>query len=208
MKTHISSLIAVAMLALPLAGRADDWDGALRGGLLGAAIGAIVGHNSDDISSSVAVPAFAAAGALLGYVWDQNDWGGGYDNDGYHHNDYPYRYSPYGYGYGNAYGRYGYGSGYGYNRYDDYRRPVYRRPDSRDESRSRKRGPSVTGLGNHNLQPGVELVSVPMPLPGGHMVDIKLIRLAQGYVGPQGEHYDELPDGNTLASRYYPAPTP
>jgi len=186
-----------ATLGLQIVGtivaRADEWDSAWRAALMGAAVGAIVGHNSDDITTEVAVPAFAVAGALIGYGYD-NGWYG--HRDPYYYQDpydpYPNRYrrndpyAPYGYGYRDPY-RDPYRSRYGVGYREPRRKPAKVRP-----------APVTPG----DPHPGVELVGVPVTLPGGTIMELRLIKLANGYIGPQGEHYDTLPDSAELTARY------
>lgn len=175
-------------LILATSARADEWGSAWRAALMGAAVGAIVGHNSDDITTEVAVPAFAVAGALLGY---------GYDNGWYGHHD-PYYYDdPYD-PYPNRYGRRDPYAPYGYGYRDPYRARhgvVYV-----ERRKPAKVHPAPVTPGDPH--PGVELVSVPVTLPGGTSMDLRLIRLPDGFIGPQGEHYDTLPTSAELTARY------
>ena len=90
MRTLLTAALALFLLAGAAWADSDDW---WQGALIGGALGAIVGHNSHDIDTAVAIPAFAAAGALLGYGNDRGwfDYDGDY---GYGYGDWhrPYRY--------------------------------------------------------------------------------------------------------------------
>lgn len=177
----------IGVLALCQSVRANDWDRALYGGLMGGAVGAIVGHNSG-MRTEVAVPVFAATGALLGYASDgRHD---DYDDVGYcnRHGD-PYSYS--------AYPRYGYGP----YRYRDYDMPRYHEPKA---PKAPKKPLPYQMVAPANLTPGVDLVRVPMAMPNGTSVDITLIRMPDHYVGPHGETYKDLPTGDILAAEYLP----
>jgi len=60
--------VAAALVMAGTAARAnDEWTGAL----IGAALGAAVSASSDHVKSWVSIPVGAAAGALMGHVWDR-----------------------------------------------------------------------------------------------------------------------------------------
>ena len=182
----------LCLLALGLVARgasADDWGNTLRGGLVGAALGAIVGHNTD-LTTEFAVPAFAAVGALVGYGYDHRSsdpyaYGNGYTSDpGYYRN-----------GYYNPRARY---TSYPY-------RPRYANNHRRQDKPAKLKNPSPAELApKHDLTPGVELVTVPLTLPSGTTFNLRLLKLPDHYVGPQGETYADLPTPETLAARYLP----
>ena len=50
--------------------------------------------------------------------------------------------------------------------------------------------------------------AVPLALPSGTTFNLRLVRLTDRYVGPQGESYAELPSSEALAERYLPKPQP
>ncbi len=73
------ALLPAALMAIPLAGCADNYaaEGAGAGGLLGAGVAAVTGG---DIVTGAAVG--AAAGAAAGYFVDKNDGCDGYNRRG------------------------------------------------------------------------------------------------------------------------------
>ena len=182
--------LAVAMALCPGVRADNDWDDALYGGLMGAAIGAIVGHNSD-MSSEVAIPLFAGLGALAGYSYDSDrgssrgryygsDDNRGYSDPGYRYQSFPYSYRPH---------------LYAPTAYRHHAKPAkVKKPTPAELTRP------------HNLTPGVELVSVPLSLPSGTSFALRLVKLPDRYIGPQGETYAELPSAEVLAARYQPKP--
>lgn len=177
---------------------ADEWDDALRGGLVGAALGAIVGHNSD-MRDEFAIPAFAAAGALIGYGSGDGWWGNDHHHDGYAYGDDGYWADD---GWRDGWGRYH--SGPRYYRYDDVYGPRYD-GHHRYSKAPKPHKPSPSELApRHDLTPGVELVDVPITLPGGTVYNVRFIKLSNLYIGPQGETYAELPTTDMLAQRYLP----
>jgi len=157
------------------------------GALIGSAVGVMVSHHSGDISTEVAIPAFAALGALIGYGHER----GWYDNDPY------WGYDPWGCGWYNDY--------YDYrNRYRPYRRRFRTVHPSRTvvaPRRSRSRRPVVA---SPNLHPGVTMVVVPVTLSNGVSLDLRILKVNNRFVGPQGEEYESLPSADVLAQRYHP----
>jgi len=182
--------------------RAESWRRPLQGGLIGGALGTLVSRSSD-IDSRVAIPAFAATGALIGYGreqgWFDRSRGDYYVTYGQPYYAYAHRPHPYAY----RSHSYAYGSGYG---------PVYRRTapqryrgmapvatarhhDAREPSRREPALPPV------DRQPGVAVEHVAVALPNGVTVNVRLVKLHDRYVGPRGETYAERPSPDTLLRR-------
>ena len=186
--------MAILFLALSLIGgyaRAGDGDDALRGGLVGAAFGALLGEIDHGIDSEVAIPLFAGLGALAGYTWDR-EWD-------YYDTDYNY-YSRY----GRRHGRYRrrHGVSWPYDplplRYSPYAIHMVSRP-RKEKQQARAPAPAP------DRHPGVSLVTVPITLKNGMQIDVRILKLGEDrYVGPQGEAYDSLPTAEVLAARYAP----
>ena len=158
------------------------------GALMGAAVGSMVGHHSSGISTEVAIPAFAALGALAGYGYDR----GWYDDDVYR------VYDPWDYDY-----RHG-------DRYRPrwhYRPRRYRARPLRPSRivvapRSNRSGrPAVPAP---NLHPGVKIHIVPVALGNGVSVDLRVLEVNGRFIGPQGEEYDSRPTAEVLAQKYRP----
>jgi len=192
MKKTLAVIIA-CVLGWTLAAEAGSGDDALWGGLMGAAVGAIVGHHSGDIRTEVAVPAFAAVGAALGYGYDR----GWYGTADFHPYDSRYR------------GRSGWNRQYlGHDPYWGARTRVscpqwpervrrVRAPDpAPPREQPRQEAP------RRNLQPGVEIVRVPLQLPNGTVISTRILKVGGRYIGPQGEAYTSLPTREELAKRY------
>jgi hypothetical protein len=53
-----------------------------------------------------------------------------------------------------------------------------------------------------NRHPGIELVAVPLPLRNGLTIQVRLLKLPDRYIGPQGEEYAERPSAEVLSARY------
>jgi len=170
---------------------AGDGDDALRGGLIGAAFGALLGEIDHGVDSEVAIPLFAGLGALAGYTWDR-EWDC-YDDD--------YRYYR---RYGRRRGRYRYRHGVSWP-YEPL--PLLYTPYStraitvpRKKKAAKPSAPPAPPVDRH---PGVSLVTVPITLKNGMQVDIRILKLGgERYVGPKGETYDSLPTPEVLATRY------
>lgn len=203
--TPIALVLGIALLASN--GRADS-DDALWGALVGGAVGVLIGENSSDIRTEYAAPALAALGALAGYAHDRD-----YD----YHDDWSHRGPVYNRGryYGSnrhAY-RYGDPSGLNYNVHYPYwprqvRRysPVRRAPravQTYPKAKKNAQQPAASA----NRHPGVTIVRVPITWPNGTTRNVRILRLGNRYVGPQGEAYDTLPDSVTLSARYAPTPS-
>ncbi|MDA0990149.1 MAG: hypothetical protein O3A51_05295 [Verrucomicrobia bacterium] len=187
-------------LTMPQA-RADSWDEALRGGLVGAAVGAIVGHNSSDLDTAVAIPAFAAAGALLGYAYDQYD--GDADSrywvsDPYDSPRYRRHYRNRGYRYDHRSSGLHYGYPYSARRYYRVQRPAPVRPPV---IVPKQEAPVVAPPNRH---PGVTLIKIPITTAAGLTLDINVLKVGNQFVGPQAERYESLPTAEQLAERYAP----
>jgi len=193
MKVLLTAALALVLIAGTTRADSDDW---WQGALIGGALGAIVGHNSHDIDTTVAIPAFAAAGALIGYGHDR----GWFRHDGYYgyydwHRPYRY-YDPHSW-----YPRY-HPRGYGNYRYYP---PAYRkRSNRRRSSDSGPRHRAAPAAAPPDLHPGVETVKVPVTLASGLTIDLRILRVNGRFIGPRGEAYETLPTGKELAKRYVP----
>lgn len=202
MKMLFSLWIALALsCSLLIAGDKED---ALRGGLIGAAFGALLGEIDDSVDMGTTVPVFAGLGALTGYA---------YDSDAYRHDPYPPRYDSY-----HRYRPYRRHRPY-YGHYRWYHDPwyypglsrryavrpvpqviVHQNPKTKTKSKPKtKTKPAAPPAQRH---PGVSLHTVPVTLSNGMHVAIRIIKVNNHYYGPQGEPYDTLPTADTLAERY------
>lgn len=183
MRRYLSILVGLVLIAgLATAGSKDTFYGAL----MGAAVGAAVGHHSGDISTEVAIPAFAAVGALIGYGSDR----GWYDDDGY------WGYDPWNYGWHDDH----------FDRYYRYRpqrrvRAVRHSPPVVAPRRPDRRQPDAAPT---NLHPGVQLFIVPMTLSNGVAMDLRILKVNDRFIGPRGEEYESMPTADILAQRYRP----
>jgi hypothetical protein len=184
MKRKITLLMAAVLIAaITYGGNSKD---ALRGGLMGAAFGALVSELDHAVDPGLTIPVFAGFGALAGYAWDK-DWdrhnrsscwqGSRYDRR-YGHSSYAWR-GPYAW----------------------YPRMAYA-PIRRTRRATPRSTPAVAAPKPRNLHPGVSLMSVPITLANGMQVKITIFNLNGHYVGPKGEHYDSLPSAEMLAERY------
>ena len=190
MKTLGTATLCVCLLTC--SAYADD---TLRGGLIGAAIGAIVGHNSSDINSEIAVPAFAAAGALLGSAYHHDryasyHYASGHDGWDYHYPRHGYRYYP---RYYTPRHRYHHARRY-YDRDLRYRKRV-------TKIRKKKQQPIIKPA---NLHPGIQITIVSVPLANGSTVDFRILETNGRFVGPKGEPYAAMPSAEALAGKYIP----
>jgi hypothetical protein len=208
--TPIALVLGIALFASNARADSDD---ALWGALVGGAVGVLIGENSSDIRTEHAVPALAALGALTGYAHDRDNY---YDDDWSHRGPVYNRGRYYG---SNRYGsnrhayRYNDRSGRNYNVHYPYwpsqvRRysPVRRAPRAVQTYPKAKKTPQQT-VAPTNRHPGVTIVRVPITWPNGTTRNIRVLRLGNRYVGPQGESYETLPDSATLSERYAPAPS-
>ena len=186
-------LLGLLLLARPAT--AGDWDDTLRGGLIGGAFGALV-SGLDGVDARTSVPAFAALGALAGY---------GRDRGWYRSRRYDDCWVDY--GWPDARGRY-------YD--DDWRwlnRRQYRRyvRDARPMMIDRSPVDATVARSDEpprpapDLHPGVSIVVVPITLPRGMTVELRILKLGTRYIGPQGEPYDTLPTAEQLQARYAPS---
>jgi hypothetical protein len=194
MKRFSITLIGLSLLCSDL--QADD---TLRGGLIGAAMGGLVGHHSSNIDTAIAVPAFAAAGALIGSASD-DDW---------------HVSSGYGWGYDCGYGR---GRDYRYGRYPrrhNYHSSHFRyhhsrsRPyrDARPQRRNAKTASKEPRPDPHpaaNLHPGVTITHISVPMANGILLDFRILQVNGRFIGPNGDAFDDMPSVDTLARRYLP----
>ena len=184
-------LILAMTCALALnVSRAGDWEDALWGGLIGTATGLIVSELDSDIHPSDIVPALAGVGVLLGYSKDHYD-----DYDHYYHDDY-------GYGYNHRYGNSWYNGYYpSYYRSNPYRRSYRRRPQP---APVQKKAPKKT-IRRQNLHPGVKIALIPVTLPSGITINMRILNVNGQFIGPQGEPYDQLPTAELLTKKYIAA---
>jgi len=168
------------LLALAVNAGADAWRDTVRGGLLGAAAGALVSEFSDGDDARYTIPLFTSIGALTGYAIHKN-------RDAYY---LPYLALPYAW--------YSHRQGYG------HRRPAYRyyRQPPRATVRQPKQKP--TPAKTVDRHPGVSLIPVPVTLKNGLIIPIQILKLGERFTGPQGESYETLPDAATLQQRYAP----
>jgi hypothetical protein len=184
--------IVISCLCVSLASSQALGDDSLRGGLIGAAIGAIVGHNSGDIDTEWAVPAFAAAGALLGSEYN-NDWYShssyGYDDPWYYRNPH-YRHRRYHYA-----PRY-----YHHPRHRTYREPRARRHRPQPVKKKRK---SIE-VKPANVHPGIAVSIVSVSLANGSAIDFRILKINGRFVGPKGETYETMPAAEQLAEHHVP----
>ncbi len=182
-------IVMLSMLAATIPTRAGDSEDALRGGLVGAAFGALLGEIDDSIDVGTTIPVFAGLGALTGYAWDR-DW------DRHHRGHYRYRHGSY----GNRRRRYRYWDEYPW-RYPRLHLsyPVAARTEKTTNKKKRVARPAPATPNRH---PGVSLVTVPITLKNGMVVDIRILKLGDRYFGPKGEAYDTKPSPEVLASRY------
>lgn len=181
-------LLLMLTLAILSTAHAGDWEDALWGGLFGGGLGALVGELDSDIDTAVSIPLFAGLGALAGYGWGRDR-----GSDGSYYwgepRDYEWRYSHW---------RNDWYPAYRWRGSHARRRP-YRRVRKAKAPPAREKAPPPP-----NYHPGVELVTVPIALPNGTRVDLRIIKIGERYVGPQGEEYTSLPTSEVLAAKYAP----
>jgi hypothetical protein len=190
-RTVCRLLLGLALSASVVFG--GDWDNTLRGALVGGAFGALVSE-FNGVDARTGVPAFAALGALVGYGRDRN-W--------YHSRRYDDYWLDYGWPYNHA--RYHDDNWRWLNRRRRYDRntgggvTVMRAATAADAQQSQPAAPAEP-----QLHPGVSLVIVPITLPRGMIVNLRILKLGNRYVGPQGEPYATLPTAEQLLERYTP----
>jgi hypothetical protein len=178
MKAIIISLLVVCGLVSQL--QAGAWEDTIRGGLIGAAGGALIAELTDE-DARITVPLFSSIGALTGYAIHENRR---YPHRYRHHSYYlPYLALPYAH------------YPYSYRSYHRYQEPVR-------TTHTKKSDAGVQVQQPINRHPGVERVSVPITLRNGTVVPIRLFKRENGYTGPRGEFYETLPDAATLAQQY------
>ncbi len=180
---HCTMMIVLAGALLAGGSQADEWRNTWQGGLIGGAVGALVSRRSD-VDSRIAIPAFAATGALLGYGSDRGWFDSRRDDRYYMDYGWPYRY-----GSGTDYrGRY---------RPTDYRRiPVVRSP-SVSPSPAARLTPSEAAVAP-DRHPGVIVETVAVKMPNGVTVPVRVLKLNGRYIGPRGETYSERPTADDL----------
>ncbi len=196
MLTLCTGLLLVA--AVTTGARADSWRGPLQGGLIGGAVGALIGQSSE-IDSRVAIPALAVTGALIGYGHERG-WYNRSRSDRYYIEYgwpyYTYGYSRHAYPYGYNRHAYPYTDDFGYHRPTRQRTVIvseaaHGRP-SRQPARRDARHPPV------ERHPGVAVEQVAVALSNGVTVNVRLVKLHDRYVGPRGDSYAERPSALTL----------
>lgn len=184
MKTVMT--IVVALLVVAGHARADALKDTLRGGLLGAAAGALVSELSDDYDARYTIPFFTGIGALTGYAVHENRHPRGrrYGTTRRHAYYLPYMALPY---------------AWYHHRYPATR--DYRATPPRAASKQPPRKTQPETIDRH---PGVTMVPVPITLRNGTVIPIHLFKVGDHYTGPQGESYETLPDTETLRRHYAP----
>lgn len=172
----------------------DALQDAVRGGLLGAAAGALVSEFSDDDDPRYTIPFFTGLGALTGYAVHQSR-----RDDRYAYGPRRHRRSFGGAAYGLPYLALPY-------MYYSSRRPGYERSFSTPTYFSKEQRPSPTrrAPAAANRHPGVRLIPVPVSMPNGTVVPITILKLGDRFIGPRGEAYETMPDAGELRLRYYP----
>lgn len=188
MRASLPVALTALIVLLGAARRAPaEPDRALWGALFGAATGAVVAHNVDDIDSDIAVPLGAVLGGLIG---DRSDRA--YRDYTYHRTarrhcrpDYarwptPYLAPPLRHHY----------------------RPYHRRRTVRRHVPPRRAPRPTPRHVPPDLQPGVDLVKVSILHSNGIRTDLRILRMQDRFVGPQGETYDHLPTAAELAQKY------
>lgn len=190
MKNILTSITVLLLLAGHAC--ADALKDTVRGGLLGAAAGALVSELDDNYDARYTIPFFTGIGALTGYAIHENrqhrDHHGAYRRHAYY---LPYMALPYAW-YHHRRPAYGYGNDYDYGY---YREPLPRRDTRKPPP------PQPKAVDRH---PGVTLIPVPITLRNGTVVPIHVLKLGERYTGPQGESYETMPDAATLQRRYAP----
>ncbi len=179
-------LIMVALLIATCQSRADALKDTVRGGLLGAAAGALISELDDDYDARYTIPFFTGIGALTGYAVheNRNPSGRRYGSHRRHAYYLPYMALPYAW----------YSHRYPATRY-------MREPPPRAIRNPPPRKPQPKAIDRH---PGVSLIPVPITLRNGTVIPIHLFKVGERYTGPQGETYEHLPDAATLQRRYAP----
>ena len=197
---HIRGLVCCILLAgfvVTSEARAGSWRRPVQGGLIGGAVGALVSRSSD-IDSRVAVPAFAATGALIGYGRERGWYSRSRSSRHAHLYAwplYPYAYMSYGY----SHGYYGSVPVYdGRSRYTHYRMKAPTRAVARARARVDSTDERQPLPERH---PGVATESVEVTLSNGVTIAVRLVKLHDRYIGPRGETYSELPSAEMLRER-------
>lgn len=181
MKTVMTLIAAMVMVAGQT--RADALKDTVRGGLLGAAAGALVSELDDDYDARYTIPFFTGIGALTGYAVHENRHPRGRYGSARRHAYYlPYMALPYAW----------YSHRYPASRY-------FRKPPRRETRKTQPPQPKAV-----DRHPGVTLIPVPITLRNGMVIPIHLFKVGDRYTGPQGESYETLPDAETLRRHYAP----
>lgn len=176
MKAIITASIMLLTLITPSYG--DALEDTIRGGLIGAAGGALISELSDNHDARYTIPFFASIGALTGYATHDNR-----HHDARRHGCYlPYLALPYG--------------------WHHYRPSANRRYHHREKPTIRKQ-PSLKTK-PINRHPGITRITIPITLKNGTVLPIHLFKVGVHYTGPQGETYDSRPDAAVLQQRYSP----
>ena len=189
-----TKLLAITCLILTTPALGSSRSETLRGGLVGAATGALLAELSSDISSRTAIPLFAGVGALTGYARYQHR-----NRDDYAY--YRYRSSPdwqYSYGGHPYYHPRGYRQRWNRPRHH-IATPVRIAPIIRAAQQTATTRPQP-----ENRHPGVVQIPVQIKTPTGFPLTITIMRTGNQYVGPRGETYPEMPTAAQLQQRYKP----
>ena len=183
------SLVILLSTSPSFASRSGD---TIRGGLIGAATGALLAGLHPDVSSRTAVPVLAGVGALTGYTMHEYR----HRNNYRHHRGVDvspsfYNYYPYAVPYQVRHSRSPYRPAPGWG-------PVaikMIRAHTQAATRSRQQT---------DRHPGVTLIPVTFQLDNGMSLTIHVARIGDQFVGPRGETYSELPSQDVLRQTYKP----
>lgn len=173
---------ATGLVALCLTGplQANEWHDTIRGGLMGAAAGAIVAELDDDLDRGRLIPVFSAIGALSGYAWNRANSGrpAREDYDAFSNQPYP----PYSYG--------------------PVRQRIVRtsRPNQIPVSPQSNSPQNTTSLATQSNHPNIQLVPMSLMLPNGNALIINVLKTPAGYIGPKGKRYTQQPTSAAILS--------
>ncbi len=192
MKTLWMIALSVPLLTNPsLGSRSGD---TIRGGLIGAATGALLAGLHSDISSRTAVPVMAGFGALAGYARHEYRHRDYYGHQGVGYAPSFYTYYPYAVPYRVQHTRSPY----------PYRAAPSLGPVAINAIRQQARAAAGRQQRPTDRHPGVTLVPVTFQLDNGMLLTIHLARIGNQFVGPRGETYSELPSQDILRQTYRP----
>jgi len=185
----VSVLTVLAILASTLCVQGGSRSDVLRGGLVGAATGALVSGLSSDISSRTAIPLFAGLGALTGYSMHNA-----------RNRDYYYAYTP---DWHYTYSIHPYAHPIGY-RHRWHRPPHYMAPPVRVAPVTHTARNSAASRPVNNRHPGVVRIPIELTTTSGFPLTITITKAGNQYVGPRGEIYPEMPAAIQLQQIYKP----